>query len=191
MNKFLCLIVVFITTTISGFAQYNSGTMMPDSSKATNSDQSNPAVMMAQEITAEDLRSHLTVIAGDSFEGRETGQPGNDKAAKYIADHFRNIGLAPNPELKDGYFQPVAFTFESWNNAAMVVNGQKYRHLWDFLAFQDKNKNFGNLDISKVVFMGYGIDDPAYSDYKRKRVKGKDIIIYAGEPLDEKNWMQL
>lgn len=158
--------------------------MIPDTALEINSDKSVPSVMMADGITADDLRSHLTVLAGDAFQGRETGEPGNDKAAKYIADHFKNIGLAPNDDLKTGYYQTVAFTFESWNNAAISVNGQKYRHLWDFLAFQDKNRHAGTLNIDKVVFMGYGIDDKNYSDYKRKRIKGKNILIYAGEPTD-------
>ncbi|MDA9774453.1 M28 family peptidase [Saprospiraceae bacterium] len=183
MTKYL-LVAVSILFSAYLSAQYKSGIMIPDSSMAKNMDKSNPSVMMADDITAEDLRSHLTVIAGDGFEGRETGEPGNDRAAKYIADHFKNIGIAANPDLKNGYYQPVAFTFESWNNAAMVVNGQKYRHLWDFLAFQDKNKNIGTVNIEKAVFLGYGIDDPKYSDYKRKRVKGKTIIIYAGEPMN-------
>ena len=166
-------------------AQYVSGVTYPDSTKSKIVDMSDDAVKMATGITAADLRSHLTVLASDEYEGRETGEPGNDKAANYIAEHFRNIGLAPNPTLKNGYYQPVQFTFESWKEAAISVNGQNYRHLWDFIAFQDRNKNIGSIDMNKVIFLGYGIDDKNYSDYKRARVKGKTIIIYDGEPMDE------
>ena len=96
---------------------------------------------LAKDITADDLRKHLTILASDEFEGRETGEEGNNKAAAYISDHFKNIGINPVDGLKDGYYQPVAFTFESWKTAEMNLNSQRYRHLWDFLAFQNQNKD--------------------------------------------------
>ena len=165
-------------------AQYISSVTYPDSTESVNMDDNNPAVMLARDITADDLRKHLTILASDEFEGRETGEEGNNKAAAYILDHFKNIGIKPVEGLKDGYYQPVAFTFESWKTAEMNLNGQRYRHLWDFLAFQNQNKDIGTVNMDEIVFMGYGIDDEKYSDYKRKRVKGKNILIYAGEPMD-------
>ena len=36
--------------------------------------------------------------------------------------------------------------------------------------------------LMKWSFLGYGIDDEKYSDYKGKNVKGKTILIYDGEP---------
>ena len=39
------------------------------------------------------------------------------------------------------------------------------------------------IEASEVVFMGYGIDDSRYSDYKNVDVKGKVIMIYADEPF--------
>ena len=47
----------------------------------------------AQTITAEDLRSHLTYLASDELEGRETGMKGQYLAARYIADEFEKLGL--------------------------------------------------------------------------------------------------
>lgn len=46
-------------------------------------------------ITAKGLSDHLGVLAGDDYEGRNSGYPGNDKAAEYIAAHFKKIGLLP------------------------------------------------------------------------------------------------
>ena len=183
MNKIIFLLIALFSIN-QAQAQYISSVTKPDSSQAINMDMKNPAVVMAKEITAADLKTHLSILASDEFEGRETGAPGNDKAAKYIADHFKKIGITPIPELKDGYYQPVAFTFESWNSTEMTVNGQRFRHLWDFLAFQDKNETVDLTDLDKVIFMGYGIDDPKYSDYRKKNMTGKSIMIYEGEPMD-------
>ena len=39
---------------------------------------------MRNAITASDLKKHLTIIASDEMEGRETGTEGQRKAAAYI-----------------------------------------------------------------------------------------------------------
>ncbi|HEX3386034.1 MAG TPA: peptidase, partial [Mucilaginibacter sp.] len=46
-------------------------------------------------ITADDAKKHLSIIASDDFEGRETGKPGADKAAHYLEGEFKKMGLQP------------------------------------------------------------------------------------------------
>lgn len=61
-----------------------------------------PSILFSQEnvkfsktIVADDLRRHLSILASDSLEGRETGKPGQKMAADYIMNHFKNIGIPP------------------------------------------------------------------------------------------------
>ena len=49
----------------------------------------------ANTITSKDLRARLEIIASDDFEGRETGKPGQKKAAKYIQERFEEFGYKP------------------------------------------------------------------------------------------------
>lgn len=42
-----------------------------------------------------DVRRQLEVLAADSLEGRRTGEPGAEKAARYIAAEMRAMGLRP------------------------------------------------------------------------------------------------
>ena len=42
------------------------------------------ALHYASTITEADLRTHLTILASDAFEGRETGMKGQKMAARYI-----------------------------------------------------------------------------------------------------------
>ncbi|MBX7235181.1 MAG: ABC transporter permease subunit [Caldilineales bacterium] len=44
---------------------------------------------------AEAAQSHVQVLAGPAMEGRETGTPGAEKAAQYIAQQMEEIGLFP------------------------------------------------------------------------------------------------
>ena len=50
------------------------------------------------------LKADVTFLADDALEGRAIGTPGEEKAAKYIADAFGAIGLSPKGT--EGYFQP-------------------------------------------------------------------------------------
>lgn len=61
----------------------------------------------AATITQEDLRKHLSIIASDDMEGRETTKPGQYKAARYLASEFEKLGLKKIVALGDykSYFQ--------------------------------------------------------------------------------------
>ena len=51
--------------------------------------------LFAQSISVETLRQHISVLSNDSLEGRGTGTLGEDKAAVYISQEFKKIGLKP------------------------------------------------------------------------------------------------
>jgi Zn-dependent M28 family amino/carboxypeptidase len=55
------------------------------------------------------VRKHLYTLASDDMAGRMTGTPGIEKAAKYIENEFKRIGLATYDTLKD-YRQTFTFT---------------------------------------------------------------------------------
>ncbi len=61
----------------------------------------NQAVL--DRISANSLKGHLSFIASDLLEGRDTPSRGQDIAAEYIAAQFRRAGLEPVGD--DGYFQ--------------------------------------------------------------------------------------
>jgi hypothetical protein len=183
MNKFLFLFVVFLIPFI-GFGQYISSVSTPDKSIELNTDSTDLSNKYAAVITKEKLSDHLHVLASDEYEGRETGTAGNDKAAKYIADYFRSLGL-PAIGIENSYYQNVAFNRTGWAKNEMTVNGNTYKHLWDYMTFATMNEDMPNLNLDEVVFLGYGIDDEKYSDYKGNNVRGKVIMINKGEPLNK------
>jgi hypothetical protein len=78
-------------------------------------------------ITPEGLKAHLTVIASDEYEGRNSGYPGNDKAAEYVAAHFKKIGLLPAGD-KDAagaatFFQTFQVNKRPTRNVLGLVEG--------------------------------------------------------------------
>ena len=159
----------------------NSSTSLPSLSSPSPTTIS--PKQFGESITSEDLKKHLSIIASDEYEGRETGTQGNEKAAKYIADYFKSLGIQPAVGTGTlSYYQNVSFTWSMWNNMALSVKGEDFRHLWDFVAFPTRNSHASSFETKEVIFLGYGIDDPKYSDYKGVNVKDKVILIYTGEP---------
>ncbi|MCB0587334.1 MAG: M28 family peptidase [Phaeodactylibacter sp.] len=141
-----------------------------------------PAVFGAM-IGAEGLEEHLAILASDEFEGRETGQPGQRKAAEYIAGVFQGYGF-PKVVGDSSYFQKIAFTAESWNRVGLSINGDDFRHLWDYYSYPSTNASLPEATFEEVLFLGYGIESERYNDYKDADVNGKAILIYDGEPVD-------
>ena len=137
-----------------------------------------------ESITVDDLKSYLNVLASDEFEGRETGTPGNQKAAEFIREKFQSFGIPPIPG-SDTYFQPIQFNWISWNRADIKVNDETFRHGWDFLAYHVHNTSLELKNVNEVTFAGYGIEEGEYSDYSTLDVKDKVLIVLQGEPTDK------
>jgi Zn-dependent M28 family amino/carboxypeptidase len=68
------------------------------------------AVKYAATITEKDLAKHLFVYASDEFEGRDTGEPGQKKAAAYLKDFYVKKGIA-SPIGANDYYQEVPASF--------------------------------------------------------------------------------
>jgi len=180
MKNYITFILAILAT-VSLFAQASKEVVEKNFDTFTDGSPMQDPTPYIETITAEDLRGLLTVIASDEYEGRETGTEGNKKAALYIADKFRKMGL-PQIGHQYSYFQKVAFTSEMWTDIDMTVNGNKYRHLWDFYSYPTRNSDQPKIEGKEVVFIGYGIDDENYSDYDGVDVKDKIVLAYMGEP---------
>lgn len=63
--------------------------------------------ILAEHITENSLKGHVSFLASDTLEGRATPSPGLEVAAEYIAAQFRRAGLEPAGD--DGYFQTATF----------------------------------------------------------------------------------
>ena len=143
------------------------------------------ARQLAATITPDDLRRHLTILADDDMEGRETGQPGQKRAAAYLRSQLQALGLPAIGE-QDGYYQTIKFSRQGWDTIDLQLPGTELRHLWDYYSVPSQNSDRATVDIGEVTFLGYGIDDPEYSDYEGQDVAGKTLLIFAGEPRSRK-----
>lgn len=140
------------------------------------------AQKFARQISAVKAKKHLSILASDEFEGRETGTRGAEKAAAYIAAQFKKLGLqAP---VNGSYFQDIALVSNTFAVQSFSVNGTAYSLGKDF--YFSGTPEARTIQAGEIVFIGYGIDDAAYSDLKDTDISGKVVMLIAkGEPMKE------
>jgi hypothetical protein len=140
----------------------------------------------AAVIDSQAIKEHVYMLASSKFEGRELGTKGNQIAALYIADEFSSFGVLPMADDGD-YFQDVAFTKILWQNIQLTIDDSVLQDLRDYLSIpQFFPETHDPIKIGSLTFLGYGIDDKSYSDYKGKNLKGENLIVYGGEPRDRR-----
>lgn len=127
----------------------------------------------AKQISVEGATKHLTILASDEFEGRETGKPGADKAAQYIADEFKKLGLeAP---VNGSYFLQIPLVEPSFDVKSFVVNGRPLVNGKDYYITGSPDPK--SINTSDIVFVGYGIGADNYDDLKGIDIAGKTVLL--------------
>ena len=127
------------------------------------------------------LKNHITILASDAFEGRETGTNGEHLAYDYIIAQFKDIGLEPKGARE--FLQPFPFTKETviGEKTFLKLNEKDFKPKEDFfpLAYSANASAKG-----EVVNVKYGIVAPTldYDDYRNHDVKGKIVMMELSTP---------
>jgi Zn-dependent M28 family amino/carboxypeptidase len=149
------------------------------------------AHVFVPEIVGEDFAAHIKTLASDEFSGRRPGTAGEQKTMQYLFDQFQHMGLAPGNG--DSYFQkvPVQVRLADFPNshASVDINGRNLAFAFGPQVVLGSDKGLGDVTLtdSPMVFVGYGINAPEHrwNDYEGVDVKGKTVVILAGEPVGE------
>ncbi|MBT32099.1 MAG: hypothetical protein CMO01_20765 [Thalassobius sp.] len=137
------------------------------------------SVEYAETIKASDLKKHLSIIASDEYEGRETGEKGQKMAAEYISKHFKGLGLEGPVDNKNPYYQPFSLNKSYWNEVSISTPNKNLTYLEDFFIYGNFNYDHTKM---QTVFAGYGIDEDKYTDYEGLDVEGKAVLVLMDEP---------
>ncbi|HNP23567.1 MAG TPA: M28 family peptidase [Panacibacter sp.] len=136
----------------------------------------------AAVITAADLKSKLSIIAGAEMEGRETATPGQKKAAAFIENYFKSLGLQPG--MPDGSYQMQFTVYQDSLSAASVTVGGKILKAGVDYTFNPMVLAAGQWTGDTVVFAGFGLVDSLHNDYKDLPIKGNWVLIAEGKSED-------
>jgi aminopeptidase YwaD len=128
------------------------------------------------------LKKHITILASDDFEGRETGTKGEKKASEYIIKEFKKSKLAPKGT--DGFLQEFSFTAgaKTGPGTQLIINSTIYQADSDFYTLPYSSNGVITGYITKL---GYGIYDPQNKrdDYLGKlNIAKKIFVMQTGTP---------
>lgn len=160
------VLLILIILLFAGCSHYSETGRMNDSDSGTESS-TVKLYKYSNFITEDLLYSHLSVIAHDSLEGRETGMPGQKKAANYLVEQYRAMALTPAGD-SDSYLQ-------TFNLSANITDSLVY-HLYsttdDDTLLVEKFSTSGNSEnpfiklfggsvslSGDLVFAGFGVND--------------------------------
>lgn len=140
-------------------------------------------------ISEQFLRAHIKYLSDDQLEGRGTGAPGGELAAKYIAAQLEAMGLK-GAGPRGSFFQPVSLVgVKADPQTTLTISAGARRETFkfadEFVAFTGAQAP--EVDISaELVFIGYGIDAPEqrWNDYKgeKRDYRGKILVMMVNDP---------
>lgn len=138
-------------------------------------------------ITAEGMKSRISVLASDEFQGRAPSTEGENKTINYLAEQFKNAGL--QPANNGSYFQEVSLVKLTPSGRMEFTangNGKKLSLMpfEEFIGGTPQEKESINVGNSDIIFAGYGVNAPEYdwNDFSDIDVKGKTIIVMVNDP---------
>ena len=147
-------------------------------------------------VDADRLLDHIKFLASDEMKGRASGSPELERAADYIAQQFKEMGLAPGGD-NGSWFEPFELTagLNVGEGNSLVISdrtrsvrftlGSTY---YPLSTVPNESTSIPSEEDEKlpIVFAGYGLaaPDQHYDDYDGVDVSGKAVLIFTHEPQE-------
>jgi hypothetical protein len=131
-----------------------------------------------QQVTADELRAHVAILASDALAGRGVGHPGNQQAETYIAASLKQANVRP---AIAGYLQPVEVYQPLLGRGARLTIHAGTDTLADIAAgaeFFPLPESSDRVATGPVVFAGHGLSAPElkFDDYDGVKASGAIIL---------------
>jgi aminopeptidase YwaD len=146
-----------------------------------------------REASPSRLQQHVSYLASDALDGRRTGTPGANDAARYIAGEFSRAGLTPaNGKMARKPRAIIASYLQTFpyvgrvelgkNNVLAIPGGETFRAGEDWMPLGISANQ--TLELTAIVNAGYGItaNELNHNDYKGTYSKNQVALIRTGTP---------
>lgn len=136
----------------------------------------------ARAIDRSDIERRTRALTAPEMEGRESGRPGGERAARTIAAWFSDAGLQPLGE--DGFLQPVPLAYaRASDSSSLTIGDRTFRVGGDFAVsgLPMRTRARQSLDITGEVFLFGPSLDQASADASLPEldVRGKIVAWLA------------
>ncbi|EKT4552514.1 M28 family peptidase [Flavobacterium psychrophilum] len=119
-NPFLVLVLITITSCSAQKARKNE--VVTDATK------------YIKTITTQDLKTHLTIVASDKMEGRNTGSKGQKEAGNYLIDTYKSNGIS-FPKGAENFYQKVPASFMNKDFGEKLPDSE---NIWAYIEGSEK-----------------------------------------------------
>jgi hypothetical protein len=112
---------------------------------------------------ADSLKSHIAVLASDSFMGRKPFTEGETKTVAYLQQQFAATGLEPGNGASFVQEVPMVNILATAAPSMQVKSAKgnfALKAYDDYIIWTDKTDANISLDNSELVFAGYGVVAP-------------------------------
>jgi hypothetical protein len=144
----------------------------------------------ANSINSSFIKKHASILAHDSLLGRNTGEIGQKKAAKYIQEKFREIVL---DSLSNGYLQEFCLLDKKKSGEISIGNKKlKFPEDFGFLSYfnhlenvfsiekvikYDEIKNYENEDLNNLLIHVDNFSDIDFIEIKKLKTQKLIFIL--------------
>jgi hypothetical protein len=130
----------------------------------------------------------MVYLASDFLEGRETGKPGEAKAAAYIIRRFKEIGLTPKGTDGD-WLQPFAFNYKANPHVekGMEVSGSNVAGYIDNGAENTIVIGAHYDHLGRGAFGSRYLDGPAIHNGADDNASGVTSLLYLADRIKKSN----
>lgn len=162
----------------------------PPASTADASSDGERLARALQSISGSRMLSDATLLSSPEYNGRQTGTADDLHSALLVADRFRSLGLRPAGT------EPLIPHSPAWAMTTPVVATRlgtptmEVSSAADVMLPRVETDYLPILDspsvnvTAPVVFVGYGISDPArgFDEYQGVEVRGRIVLFLRGKP---------
>ena len=143
----------------------------------------------AQNEPLQQIQVDVVYLASDLLQGRETGMPGEQMAADYVASRFAEVGLGKVPNLGEDWFQ--SFDFDYNENPHATKGGEK-RSGKNVLGYIDNGAATTIIIGAHYDHLGMGMPmasmhtgDPAIHNGADDNASGVSAMLYLAQRLKQ------
>ena len=114
------------------------------------------------EAVEDRLRNDVYTLASDEMEGRESGTPGEEMAARYIESGMQEAGLSPL--FGDSFIQTFEFSgrLELGEDNFLIIGEEGFTVDEDFFILSNSEST---RVYAEAVYVGHGMQTDTYNDY--------------------------
>ena len=173
-QKFALLLMLIFSLFVQSFAQTAVATAKLSAIETE----------IVEKIRVETIKEITAALSADEMQGRGTMQAGGEKAANWIADRFKQLGLKPLGD-KGSYLQQIDFKEIVATPETMFKVGDEsltFGTDYGFLPMNNGDKNVSG----DMVFVAFGIQAKSINrdDLAGIDVAGKVVVMLEGPPAN-------